>query len=48
MMEVRKYFFYSHIQFRKFKNWMIFELVPKPGWFRNKLLEKPVKARFFP
>jgi hypothetical protein len=23
------------------------ELVPKPGWFWNKLLEKPVKARFF-
>jgi hypothetical protein len=26
---------------------LIDELVPKPGWFRNKLSEKPVKARFF-
>jgi hypothetical protein len=25
----------------------MFELVPKPGWFWDKLLEKPVRARFF-
>jgi hypothetical protein len=26
---------------------LVYELVPKPGWFRNKLSEKQVKARFF-
>jgi hypothetical protein len=25
---------------------VLFELVPKPGWFRNKLLENRSKARF--
>jgi hypothetical protein len=42
-------------EFVKFHNSLAFkfccmvynELVPKPGWFRNKLLEKPAKARFF-
>jgi hypothetical protein len=25
----------------------LLELFPKPGWFRKKLSEKPVKAQFF-
>jgi hypothetical protein len=29
------------------KSKTVTELVPKPGWFRNKLSEKPIKARFF-
>jgi hypothetical protein len=39
--------FYNVNRFQSFSfEAALYELVPKPGWFRNKLLENRSKARF--